>query len=91
LGKPDARPPQIRKQATRNNPEQILRIPTDRGDGNLLRAQTAAASVAVNVQMRVDEAKMRQARRTGRKRFCHNQSTHGLGAMRVSERAYNCR
>src|SRR6516165_738634 len=43
--------------------EQILRIPTDRGDGNLLRAQTAAASVAVNVQMRVDEAKMRQVRR----------------------------
>ena len=26
--------------------EQILRIPTDRGDGNLLRAQTAAASEA---------------------------------------------
>jgi hypothetical protein len=44
--------------------EQILRIPTDRGDGNLLRAQTAAASVAVNVQVRVDEAKMRQVRRT---------------------------
>jgi hypothetical protein len=43
--------------------EQILRIPTDRGDGNLLRAQTAAASVAVNVQMRVDEAKMRQVPR----------------------------
>jgi hypothetical protein len=42
--------------------EQILRIPTDRGDGNLLRAQTAAAGLAVNVQMRVDEAKMRQVR-----------------------------
>jgi hypothetical protein len=42
--------------------EQILRIPTDRGDGNLLRAQTAAAGPAVNVQMRVDEAKMRQVR-----------------------------
>ena len=40
--------------------EQILRLPTDRGDGNLLRAQTAAAGLAVNVQMRVDEAKMRQ-------------------------------
>src|SRR5262249_26431219 len=26
--------------------EQILRIPTDRGDGNLLRAQTAAAGLA---------------------------------------------
>jgi len=42
--------------------EQILRIPTDRGDGNLLRAQTAAAGLAVNVQMRVDEAKMKQVR-----------------------------
>jgi hypothetical protein len=44
--------------------EQILRIPTDPGDGNLLRAQTAAAGLAVNVQMRVDEAKMKQVRRT---------------------------
>ena len=43
--------------------EQILRIPTDRADGNLLRAQTAAAGLAVNVQMRVDEAKMKQVRR----------------------------
>jgi len=43
--------------------EQILRLPTDRGDGNLLRAQTAAAGLAVNVQMRVDEAKMRQVPR----------------------------
>src|SRR6516162_359524 len=43
--------------------EQILRIPTDRRDGNLLRAQTAAAGLAVNVQMRVDEAKMKQVRR----------------------------
>jgi hypothetical protein len=43
--------------------EQILRIPTDRGDGNLLRAQTAAAGLAVNVQMRVDEAKMKQVPR----------------------------
>jgi hypothetical protein len=43
--------------------EQILRIPTDRGDGNLLRAQTAAAGLAVNVQMRVDEARMKQVRR----------------------------
>ena len=44
--------------------EQILRIPTDRGDGNLLRAQTAAAGLAVNVQMRVDEARLKQVRRT---------------------------
>jgi hypothetical protein len=43
--------------------EQILRIPTDRGDGNLLRAQTAAAGLAVNVQMRVDEAKMKRVPR----------------------------
>jgi hypothetical protein len=43
--------------------EQILRIPTDRGDGNLLRAQTAAAGLAVNVQMRVDETRMKQVRR----------------------------
>jgi hypothetical protein len=42
---------------------QILRIPTDRGDGNLLRAQTAAAGLAVNAQLRADEAKLKQARR----------------------------
>jgi hypothetical protein len=43
--------------------EQILRIPTDPGDGNILRAQTAAAGLAVNAQLRVDEAKLKQARR----------------------------
>jgi len=43
--------------------EQILRIPTDRGDGNLLRAQTAAAGLAVNAQMRVDEARLKRVRR----------------------------
>jgi hypothetical protein len=43
--------------------EQILRIPTDRGDGNLLRAQTAAAGLAVNAQLRADEAKLKQTRR----------------------------
>ena len=42
---------------------QILRIPTDRGDGNLLRAQTTAAGFAVNAQLRADEAKLKQARR----------------------------
>ena len=42
--------------------EQILLIPTDRGDGNLLRAQTAAAGLAVNAQLRADEAKLKQAR-----------------------------
>ena len=40
--------------------EQILRIPTDRGDGNLLRAQTAAAGLAVNAQLRADETRMKQ-------------------------------
>jgi hypothetical protein len=43
--------------------EQILRIPTDRGDGNLLRAQTSAAGLAVNAQLRADEAKLKQVRR----------------------------
>src|SRR5215471_16838939 len=43
--------------------EQILRIPTDRGDGNLLRAQTAAAGLAVNAQLRADQARMKQVRR----------------------------
>jgi hypothetical protein len=42
---------------------QILKIPTDRGDGNLLRAQTAAAGLAVNAQLRADEAKLKQAGR----------------------------
>jgi hypothetical protein len=42
--------------------EQILRMPTDRADGNLLRAQTAAAGLAVNAQLRADEAKLKQAR-----------------------------
>jgi len=39
--------------------EQILRIPTDRGDGNLLRAQTTAAGLAVNAQLRADENRLR--------------------------------
>jgi hypothetical protein len=41
---------------------QILRIPTDRRDGNLLRAQTAAAGIAVNAQLRADETRMKQVR-----------------------------
>jgi hypothetical protein len=41
---------------------QILKIPTDRGDGNLLRAQTAAAGLAVNAQLRADQARMKQVR-----------------------------
>jgi hypothetical protein len=43
--------------------DQILRIPTDRGDGNILRAQTAAAGIAVNAQLKADETRMKQARR----------------------------
>jgi hypothetical protein len=43
--------------------EQILRIPTDRGDGNLLRAQTAGAGLAVNAQLRADETRMKQVGR----------------------------
>ena len=43
--------------------EQILRLPTDRGDGNLLRAQTAAAGLAVNAQLRADETRMKQVPR----------------------------
>jgi hypothetical protein len=42
---------------------QILKIPTDRGDGNLLRAQTAAAGLAVNAQLRADQARMKQVPR----------------------------
>jgi hypothetical protein len=44
--------------------DQILQIPTDRGDGNLLRAQTAAAGIAVNAQLRADETRMKQVHRT---------------------------
>jgi hypothetical protein len=44
--------------------EHILRIPTDRADGNLLRAQTAAAGIAVNAQLRADETKMKQVPRS---------------------------
>jgi hypothetical protein len=43
--------------------DQILRIPTDRGDGNLLRAQTAAAGIAVNAQLRADETRLQQKQR----------------------------
>jgi len=39
--------------------EQILRIPTDVDDGNLLRAQTTAALGAVNSQLRADETRLR--------------------------------
>jgi hypothetical protein len=42
---------------------QILTLPTDPGDGNILRAQTAAAGIAVNAQLKADETKMKQVRR----------------------------
>ena len=42
---------------------QILRLPTDPSDGNVLRAQTAAAGIAVNAQLRADETKMKQLQR----------------------------
>jgi hypothetical protein len=39
---------------------QILQLPTDRTDGNVLRAQTSAAATAINAQLRADEARLRQ-------------------------------
>jgi len=39
---------------------QILQLPTDRTDGNILRAQTSAAATAINAQLRADEARLRQ-------------------------------
>jgi hypothetical protein len=59
--------------------EQILRIPTDRGDGNLLRAQTAAAGLAINSQLRVDEEKLKQVR--------HKDVMERLIAMMKEEKA----
>ena len=40
--------------------DHILRLPTDPGNGNILRAQTTAAAAAVNAQLRADESKMKQ-------------------------------
>jgi hypothetical protein len=34
--------------------DHILRLPTDPGNGNILRAQTTAAATAVNAQLRAD-------------------------------------
>jgi hypothetical protein len=39
--------------------EQILRLPTNVADGNLLRAQTTAALGAINSQLRADETRLR--------------------------------
>jgi hypothetical protein len=41
---------------------QISALPTDPGNGNILRAQTHAAGLAVNAQLRADEAKLKQVR-----------------------------
>jgi len=38
---------------------QVLRMPTNSGDGNLLRAQVTAALGALNAQLRADEARLR--------------------------------
>ena len=37
----------------------VTRWVQDRGDGNLLRAQTAAAGITVNAQLRADETRLR--------------------------------
>jgi hypothetical protein len=42
---------------------QILRLPTDPHNGNVLRAQTTAAATAVNAQLKADETKMKQVQR----------------------------
>jgi hypothetical protein len=42
---------------------QILRLPTDPHNGNILRAQTTAAATAVNAQLKADETKMKQQQR----------------------------
>jgi hypothetical protein len=39
--------------------EDILRIPTDHLNGNVLRAQTAAAATAIQAQLRADENRLR--------------------------------
>ena len=44
--------------------DHILRLPTDPGNGNILRAQTTAAATAVNAQLRADETKMKRVQRT---------------------------
>ena len=43
---------------------QILALPTDPANGNILRAQANAAAIAINTQLRADEAKLKQVRRT---------------------------
>ena len=52
---------------------QILRLPTDPHNGNVLRAQTTAAATAVNAQLRADETKMK----AGAGRGCAGAENHG--------------
>lgn len=37
----------------------VLRVPLDLTDGNLLRSQVTAAGIAINAQLRADEARLR--------------------------------
>jgi hypothetical protein len=43
--------------------DHILRLPTDPSNGNILRAQTAAAAAAVNAQLQADETKLKQVQK----------------------------
>ena len=43
--------------------DHILRLPTDPGNGNILRAQTTAAATAVSAQLKADETKMKQVKK----------------------------
>jgi len=40
--------------------DQILRLPTDPHNGNVLRAQISAASTAVNAQLKADETRLKK-------------------------------
>jgi hypothetical protein len=42
---------------------QILALPTDAGNGNILRAQVGAAGIAVGAQLKADQSRMKQAQR----------------------------
>ena len=44
--------------------EEILRLPTDADNGNVLRAQTAAAGTVLQCQLRADETRLKHARGT---------------------------
>jgi hypothetical protein len=44
--------------------DELLALPVDTQDGNLLRAQTAAANTVLHTQTRVDEARLRARAQT---------------------------